>query len=249
MHCFTHEPGVDRGARAACPGTQYATACSSTTRTVGQAPEGARRRSGSPNDTIVRLHDGQRPQRSGRGRTAATTPFRSEKDTNWEGAFRVPAMIRWPGHGQARNGLQRDGDPGLDWLPDAPRGAGDTTIKERLLKGWAPKAGGLTYKVHLDGYNLVPYLRESEEHRARHDFYYFNDDGMLCVAPTASRRSCEQRGPGWRSAQPVHVCARPRCTSCAWTRSSAPTSYRTVLLSQERLRDSVHAPGSGFLRA
>ncbi len=86
---------------------------------------------------------------------AATTPFRSEEDTNWEGAFRVPALVRWPGHIQP-GFVSNDIFSGLDWYPTLLAAAGDTTIKERLLKG--TDIGGTTYKVHLDGYNQLPYL-------------------------------------------------------------------------------------------
>ena len=91
---------------------------------------------------------------SSRWPDAATTPFRSEKDTNWEGAFRVPAMVRWPGHiqpGQVSNEMFS----GLDWFPTLLAAAGNTTIKEQLLKG--ADIGGTTFKVHLDGYNQLPY--------------------------------------------------------------------------------------------
>jgi arylsulfatase A-like enzyme len=86
---------------------------------------------------------------------AAMTPFRSEKDSNWEGAFRVPAMVRWPGKikpGEISNEMVSV----LDWFPTLLAAAGDTTIKERLLKG--ASVGAKTFKVHLDGYNQLPYL-------------------------------------------------------------------------------------------
>jgi arylsulfatase A-like enzyme len=79
----------------------------------------------------------------------AMTPFRGEKNTNWEGAFRVPAMVRWPGHikpGTVSNEIFS----GLDWFPTLLAAAGDTTVKDRLLKGW--DTNGRTCKVHLDGY-------------------------------------------------------------------------------------------------
>ena len=83
------------------------------------------------------------------------TPFRSEKNTNWEGAYRVPAMFRWPGKikpGQVSNEIVAH----LDWLPTLLAIAGDTQVKDKLLNGY--KLGDMTYKVHLDGDNLVPYL-------------------------------------------------------------------------------------------
>jgi arylsulfatase A-like enzyme len=136
---------------------------------------------------------------------AAVTPFRSEKDSNWEGAFRVPAMIRWPGHikaGQVSNELFS----GLDWFPTLLAAAGDTTIKERLLKG--ASIGGKTFKVHLDGFNELPYLLGQQPNGNRDEFFYFNDDGDLVairwdpLQPGATTKTawkatfCEQRQPG-----------------------------------------------------
>ena len=107
---------------------------------------------------------------------AGTTPFRSEKNTNWEGAFRVPAMIRWPGHiepGTELNGIFS----GLDWFPTLLAAAGDTDIKDRLLAGTT--INGKEYKNHLDGYNQLPYLTGESDESARKEFFYFNDDGEL----------------------------------------------------------------------
>ena len=83
------------------------------------------------------------------------TPFRNEKNSNWEGAYRVPAMFRWPGKikpGQVSNEMVAH----HDLLPTLVAMAGDADIKDKLLKGH--KVGDMTYKVHLDGFNLVPHL-------------------------------------------------------------------------------------------
>jgi arylsulfatase len=107
---------------------------------------------------------------------AGTTPFRSEKNTNWEGAFRVPCLLRWPGHiqpGSVSNGIVS----GLDWLPTFMAAVGDTDVTNKLLKGY--DVGGKTYKVYLDGYNQLPYLTGQQEQSARKEFVYFNDDGDL----------------------------------------------------------------------
>jgi arylsulfatase len=107
---------------------------------------------------------------------AGTTPFRSEKNTNWEGAFRVPSLIRWPGvvkPGTVSNEIISH----LDWLPTLVAAAGDTEVKEKLLTGY--QVGSKTFKVHLDGYNLVPYLSGEEEKSPRIDYFYFSDDGDL----------------------------------------------------------------------
>src|SRR5215471_172634 len=106
----------------------------------------------------------------------ATTPFRSEKDTNWEGAFRVPAMIRWPGKikvGSVSNEIVSS----LDLMPTILAAAGDPHVKEKLLGGHT--AGRKTFKVHLDGYNILPYLTGKEQKSPRQEFFYFSDDGDL----------------------------------------------------------------------
>ncbi len=106
----------------------------------------------------------------------ATTPFRSEKNTNWEGAFRVPQAIRWPGRipaGVVSNEIIAH----LDWLPTLVAAGGDPDVKEKLLAGH--EAAGKTFKVHLDGYNFLPYLTGEEDEGPRKGFFYFSDDGDL----------------------------------------------------------------------
>jgi arylsulfatase len=107
---------------------------------------------------------------------AGTTPFRSEKNTNWEGAFRVPCMIRWPGRIQPGS-VSNEMISGLDWLPTLMAAAGDPDIKNKLLRGH--QAGSKTFKVHLDGYNQLPFLTGQQPNGARKEFIYFNDDGDL----------------------------------------------------------------------
>ena len=107
---------------------------------------------------------------------AGTTPFRSEKNTNWEGAYRVPCMVRWPGR-IAPGSVSNDIVSGLDWMPTLMAAAADPDIKEKLLKGY--QVGSRTFKVHLDGYNQLPYLTGQQERGARKEFVYFNDDGDL----------------------------------------------------------------------
>ena len=106
---------------------------------------------------------------------AAVTPFRSEKNSNWEGAFRVPAAIRWPGRIQP--GVTNQIFSGLDWFPTLIAAAGDADIKAKLLAGFT--VGGRTYKVHLDGYNQLPLLTGQTQEGGRKEFFYFNDDGQL----------------------------------------------------------------------
>ena len=106
----------------------------------------------------------------------AMTPFRSEKNTNWEGAYRVPAMIRWPGRikpGQVNNELFA----ALDWFPTLLAAVGDPDVKNKLLKGY--DATGKTFKVHLDGYNQLPLLTGQQEKSERKEFFYINDDAQM----------------------------------------------------------------------
>jgi arylsulfatase len=107
---------------------------------------------------------------------AGTTPFRSEKNTNWEGAFRVPLLVRWPGRikpGSVANGIVQH----HDWLPTFMAMAGASDVVDKLKKGY--KAIGRTYKNHIDGFNLLPYLTGEAKESPRNFFFYFSDDGDL----------------------------------------------------------------------
>lgn len=108
---------------------------------------------------------------------AAMTPFRGEKTSDWEGAFRVPSLIRWPGHIEA-NVWSNEIMSHQDWLPTFLAAAGNPDIKEQLKKGEVT-AIGRTYKTHLDGYNFLPYLTGKEKKGPRHEIFYFTDDGEL----------------------------------------------------------------------
>jgi arylsulfatase len=106
----------------------------------------------------------------------AMTPFRNEKNSNWEGAYRVPTMVRWPGQikpDQVSNEMVAH----HDWLPTILAVAGDPQVGDKLLKGY--KVGDMTYKVHLDGYNLVPYLTGQVPKSPRESFVYINDDQQV----------------------------------------------------------------------
>jgi len=125
----------------------------------------------------------------------AMTPFRSEKNTNWEGAYRVPCLVRWPGHikpGTVSNEIVAH----LDWLPTFLAVAGDANVKDELLKGY--KVGEMTYKVHLDGDNLVPYLTGQAAKSPRVSFLYINDDQQLVALRYDNWKIVfmEQRDPG-----------------------------------------------------
>jgi len=107
---------------------------------------------------------------------AAMTPFRGEKDTGWEGAFRVPAMVRWPGHIEPGTVIN-DFMSHLDWMPTLLAAAGVPDVKEQLLSGY--RANGKRFKVHLDGYNWLPYLTGETTEAPRKEYFYFSDDGDL----------------------------------------------------------------------
>ncbi|MBM7061928.1 arylsulfatase [Pseudomonas sp. UL073] len=107
---------------------------------------------------------------------AGITPFRGEKNTNWEGGFRVPALVRWPTHIKA-NSVSNEVMSAQDWVPTLMSAAGVPDVKEQLLKGY--QAGSKNFNVHLDGYNFLPYLEGKEQKGPRTDFYYFSDDGKL----------------------------------------------------------------------
>jgi arylsulfatase len=104
----------------------------------------------------------------------AMTPFRSEKNTNWEGAFRVPMLVRWPGKIKA-GAVSREIVQHHDWLPTFLAMAGDPDVVEKLKKGH--QAIGRTYKNHIDGYNLLSYLTGQEKESPRKMFVYLSDDG------------------------------------------------------------------------
>ncbi len=106
----------------------------------------------------------------------ANTPFRSQKDTNWEGAWRVPCFLRWPGKikaGSVLNGIVSH----QDMLPTFLAAAGEPDINEKLLKGY--KAGNKTFKVHIDGLNMLPYLTGKVKESPRNAFFYVSDDGDI----------------------------------------------------------------------
>jgi arylsulfatase len=107
---------------------------------------------------------------------AGMTPFRGEKNSNWEGTYRAPCVVRWPAKivgGQVLNGLMSHND----WVPTLLAAAGAPTIADELRVG--TDLSGVTYKVHLDGHNQLPYLTEESEGSPRNFFFYVSDDGDL----------------------------------------------------------------------
>ncbi|MCA9234349.1 MAG: sulfatase-like hydrolase/transferase, partial [Planctomycetales bacterium] len=123
------------------------------------------------------------------------TPFRNEKNSNWEGAYRVPCMVRWPGKIKPGS-VSNDIIAHLDWLPTLLAVAGDDQVKEKLLDGY--KVGDQTYKVHLDGFNFLPYLTGEEDESPRESFLYCNDDAQLTALRYDNWKLVflEQRVPG-----------------------------------------------------
>ena len=107
---------------------------------------------------------------------AGVMPFRGEKNTNWEGGWRVPAMVRWPGQieaGSVSNEIMHH----MDWLPTFVAAAGDPDVGTKLLNGH--QADGKNFRVHLDGYNFLPFLTGQEDEGPREEIWYFSDDGDL----------------------------------------------------------------------
>ncbi|TDI46461.1 MAG: arylsulfatase [Acidobacteria bacterium] len=105
-----------------------------------------------------------------------TTPFRGEKNTNWEGGYRVPMMVRWPGK-IAPGTISNEIISQEDWFPTLLAAAGDDDVKARLKSG--TRVGDKTFKVHLDGYNFLPYLTGQSDDSPRKEFLYFSDDGQI----------------------------------------------------------------------
>jgi arylsulfatase A-like enzyme len=124
-----------------------------------------------------------------------STPFRGEKDTNWEGGWRVPCAIRWPGHikpGTVSNEMFSH----TDMLPTLAAVAGEPDIVAKLKKGY--KSGNKTFKVHIDGYNLLPFVKGEVKENPRKGFLYWGDDGELMALRVGNWKACfaEQRAHG-----------------------------------------------------
>ena len=177
MHFRTHVRDSHRGPPGLTARTEYGDGMIEHDATIGTILK-AVDDLGITNDTIVIYTTDNGPHQNS-WPDAGTTPFRSEKNTNWEGAFRVPCLMRWPGHIKPGS-ISNDIVSGLDWMPTLLAAAGEPEIKEKLLKGY--QAGTKTFKVHLDGYNQLPYLTGQQPKGARNRFIYFNDDGDIVAA-------------------------------------------------------------------
>ena len=186
---------------------------------------------GIADDTIVIYSTDNGPHRNS-WPDAGTTPFRSEKNTNWEGAYRVPELIRWPGKIKAGTRIQRH-HPAPRLAADAAGRRGRPRRQREAEEG--PQGRGrrnTEYKVHIDGFNLLPYLMGEVEtqpaarvlllHRRRANWSRCGSrTGRSCSWSSAARARC---GSG-RSRSPR--CGCPSCSTCAPTPSSTPTSRRT----------------------
>ncbi|WP_421872978.1 arylsulfatase [Pararhizobium sp.] len=175
MHLFTHVRPEYRG-QSGMPGNEYGDGMIEHDGDVGKLLNKLDELGIADNTIVVYATDNGPNQFS--WPDAATTPFRSEKDTNWEGAFRVPAIVRWPGHvkpGEVANGMVS----GLDWFPTLLAAAGDPDVKGRLLTGWKPEGSATSFRNHLDGFNQLDYITGKSDKSARNEFYYFDDDGDL----------------------------------------------------------------------
>ncbi|MBL0371527.1 arylsulfatase [Rhizobium sp. KVB221] len=192
MHAFTHVRQSMQG-QSGMPGNEYADGMVEHDGDVGKLLKTLDDLKIADNTIVVYTTDNGPNQWS--WPDAATTPFRAEKDTNWEGAFRVPAIIRWPGHVKAGE-VSNQMVSGLDWFPTLVAAAGNADIKDQLHKG--TDLSGKQAKVHLDGYNQLPYLTGKDQKSARNEFYYFDDDGNLVSFRYGDWKVvfCEQRKPG-----------------------------------------------------
>ncbi|MHC0448451.1 arylsulfatase [Flavobacterium sp. 3-218] len=173
MHVFTHVRESMRG-QSGMPDNEYADGMIEMDMNVGKLMK-ALKDMGIEDNTIVVFTSDNGPNQFS-WPDAASTPFRSEKNTNWEGAYRVPAFVKWPGRikpGTVTNEIFS----GLDWFPTLLAAAGNTTIKEDLLKGTT--IGGKNSTLHLDGFNQLDFITGKTAKSPRDQFAYFNDDAQL----------------------------------------------------------------------
>jgi arylsulfatase len=171
MHCFTHTKPESLG-QAGRWQSPYHDTMIDHDKNVGQVLD-LLDELGIAEDTIVIYSTDNRPHMN-TWPDGGMTPFRNEKNSNWEGAFRVPEMIRWSGKIEA-GAISNEIVQHHDWLPTLLAAAGEPDIVEKLKAGHT--IGDKTYKVHIDGYSLLPYLTGEEEKSPRQGFIYFSDDG------------------------------------------------------------------------
>ncbi len=173
MHLFTHPKPKSKG-QAGKWQSDYHDTMIDHDKNVGQMLD-LLDEMGIADDTFVMYSTDNGPHRNS-WPDAATTPFRSEKNTNWEGAFRIPMLVRWPSQIKAGS-ISNEIVQLHDWLPTFLAMAGAPDVPEQLKKGY--KAIGRTYKNHIDGYNLLPYLTGKVDKSPRNLFFYISDDGDI----------------------------------------------------------------------
>lgn len=223
MHVFTHIRQSMQG-RSGMPGNDYADGMLEMDDNVGKLLDLLDKLGIADNTIVVFTTDNGPNQFS--WPDAATTPFRSEKNSNWEGAYRVPAFVRWPGHIKPGT-ITNEMFSGMDWFPTFLAAAGDAGIKERLLKG--ASIGGKSFRVHLDGYNQLDFLTGKADTSARTEFPYFNDDGQLVAFRWRNWKAVfrEQPAPGgfgvWY--QPFTTYRIPNYSTYVWTPMKGLTLY------------------------
>jgi arylsulfatase len=171
MHAFTH-PKPESVGQAGRWQSPYHDTMIDHDKNVGQVLD-LLDELGIAEDTIVIYSTDNRPHMN-TWPDGGMTPFRNEKNSNWEGAFRVPEMIRWSGKIEA-GAISNEIVQHHDWLPTLLAAAGEPDSVEKLKAGHT--IGDKTYKVHIDGYSLLPYLTGEEEKSPRQGFIYFSDDG------------------------------------------------------------------------
>jgi arylsulfatase len=173
MHFITHPKPESKG-QAGQWQSDYHDTMVDHDRNVGQMLD-LLDKLGIADDTFVMYSTDNGPHRN-TWPDAGTTPFRSEKNTNWEGAFRIPLLVRWPGRIKAGS-ISNEIVQHHDWLPTFLQMAGAPGVVEELKTGY--KAIGRTYKNHIDGASLLPYLTGKEKAGPRKFFFYISDDGDI----------------------------------------------------------------------
>ena len=173
MHLFTHTKPESKG-QAGRWQSPYHDTMIDHDKNVGQMLD-LLDQLGIADDTFVMYSTDNGPHRNS-WPDGGMTPFRSEKDTNWEGAFRIPLLVRWPGKveaGSVANGIVQH----HDWLPTFLEMAGAPDIVDKLKSGY--QACGRTYKNHIDGVSLLSYITGKSKESPRNIFFYFSDDGDM----------------------------------------------------------------------
>ena len=212
-HAHAHLDAPQAGSPRARPASAFMpTAWSSTTAMVGELLDKLKEL-GIDDNTIV-MYSTDNGAETMSWPDGGTTMFRSEKNTQWEGGYRVPCVIRWPGVIKPGT-IINDIGAHEDMLPTLLAAVGDTTVKEDLLKG--KKVGDMTFKVHLDGYNLMPAFK-GEGAWPRHEFIYWTDDGNVAAL---ALQQLEGHLPEAERPRPGRLAAAVRGTARSLDRQSA----------------------------